>query len=89
MESVLFSHLNILVTRRGVTENSSDLGHFILASREPGSQFVHQLEARDPGPSLEPRIVVLADFDDLPDHIFVRSQRIFDLLIESVQLHLI
>ena len=33
-------------------ENSSDLGHFILASREPGSQFVHQLEARDPGPSL-------------------------------------
>ena len=22
-----------------------------MASREPGSQFVHQLEARDPGPS--------------------------------------
>ena len=29
-------------------ENSSDLGHFILASREPGSQFVHQLATHDP-----------------------------------------
>ena len=31
-----------------IHENSSDLGHFILASREPGSQFVHQLATHDP-----------------------------------------
>ena len=35
----------------------------------------------------KPRIVVSADFDDLPNRFFVRSQRFFDLLIDSVHLH--